>query len=471
MADDSTINAGTGGDRIAADELATLNGVATVADGSGKLPKAQRVKIGTGVDGTFTDVSTANPVPIVDPDATATGTISATDTVLGTYANDGALKTGTPTTNSYVALPLTGGRSAFTVLLTGTFGGGTVWQEVSPNSTNGVDGSWVTALGRQSGVNLTTLDESLTSPGIYRGNASGMTYARWRITGATTPSVAIVARSSAGTGAMFLNASIPAGSNVIGNVGTQSVLGTQIAGTLTTAAASATGTASTTATVVCPVSTAGNVTITVAGATTGTSIVVFEQSDDGAGLTWGPLQAVRSNDGNIVIGDSITAGLSARFYDCAVEGITHIRVRCSTAPATGGLAVRMTPGGFLAEPMVSAITQIPQNPQIDNAGTPRPILTAGFNVSTAQTGVSIVATPGTGLAIRVLSYMVIAGAAMNVSLIGPATTVLLPLVANTGVSFAGNLLGPAFQCAANTALTYTTSAAGQATGHFSYVIV
>lgn len=66
MADDTTI---TVGDRIAVDELTTLNGIATVADSTGKLPKAQRVKPGFGVDGVFTDVSTANPLPVAEPRA------------------------------------------------------------------------------------------------------------------------------------------------------------------------------------------------------------------------------------------------------------------------------------------------------------------------------------------------------------------------------------------------------------------
>ena len=65
MADNTTINAGTGGDIIATDELTTLNGGAV----SGF--KAQRVKVGHGTDATFTDTKGSTPLP-VDTDSKRT---------------------------------------------------------------------------------------------------------------------------------------------------------------------------------------------------------------------------------------------------------------------------------------------------------------------------------------------------------------------------------------------------------------
>ena len=58
MADNTTLNSGTGGDVIATDDLTTLNGGAV----SGF--KAQRVKVGWGVDATFTDVKASTPLPV-----------------------------------------------------------------------------------------------------------------------------------------------------------------------------------------------------------------------------------------------------------------------------------------------------------------------------------------------------------------------------------------------------------------------
>ena len=67
MADNTTLNVGALGDVIATDDLTTLNGGAV----SGF--KAQRVKVGYGVDGTFTDAKGSTPLPVdVDPKRTIT---------------------------------------------------------------------------------------------------------------------------------------------------------------------------------------------------------------------------------------------------------------------------------------------------------------------------------------------------------------------------------------------------------------
>lgn len=60
MADNTTLNTGTGGDNIATDDVVTLNGAAS----SGV--KVQRVKVGHGSDGDFTDASATNPLPVFD---------------------------------------------------------------------------------------------------------------------------------------------------------------------------------------------------------------------------------------------------------------------------------------------------------------------------------------------------------------------------------------------------------------------
>ncbi len=68
MPDNTQINTGTGGDLIASDIITTLNGA---ADATGA--KAQRAKIGWGQDGTFNDVASTNPLPVIDtPDSTST---------------------------------------------------------------------------------------------------------------------------------------------------------------------------------------------------------------------------------------------------------------------------------------------------------------------------------------------------------------------------------------------------------------
>jgi hypothetical protein len=207
-------NVTVGGVSYSTDDITTLNGGA-VAAGSAQT---QRIKIQFGDDGTARDVSGAFPLPITDADTTAAGTITATDAALGTHGGLGVPLTGTPTANSYVAFPMTGGESGFTLRLSGTFGGGTVWMESSVDSTNGVDGGWTTNLVRQSGVDITFLDASITAAGIFRGVAAGYSYLRVRVTGATAPSIGVAFRASVGPSVTALVAPIPAGWNTFGAI-------------------------------------------------------------------------------------------------------------------------------------------------------------------------------------------------------------------------------------------------------------
>lgn len=93
MADNTPIvDASSVTESIATDELATLNGV----DVSGASPriKAQRVKVQYGDDGSATDVSAANPLPIIDtrlPAALAASGGVKVD-ISGTGANATAIK-------------------------------------------------------------------------------------------------------------------------------------------------------------------------------------------------------------------------------------------------------------------------------------------------------------------------------------------------------------------------------------------
>lgn len=153
-----------------------------------------------------------------DPDTLGSGSITATDAVVGSPAGNGVLLNGTSTANSYVAVLSPGGDTAWTLQLTGTFGGGTVYYEVSLDSTTGADGNWAAVNGRQTGVVNTMLGNGSAVAGFFRGNTSGIKYFRVRMVGATAPNVAVLIRFSSGPGAVFLNASIPAGTNNIGAV-------------------------------------------------------------------------------------------------------------------------------------------------------------------------------------------------------------------------------------------------------------
>lgn len=204
MADNTVLNTGTGGDTIASDDIGGV--------------KFQRIKLVHGADGVNAgDVSTANPLPIYGPDATATGTITVTDSVVAAPGGAGVLVSGASTAGSLVAVQCLGGDSAWNVQITGLTTG-TLYFEGSLDSTNGTDGNWINVNGRQTGIVNTVLAGNSTTNGIFRGNTSGLLWFRVRSVGALTGTPAIRIRVSDGTGAIFLNASVPAGTNNIGDV-------------------------------------------------------------------------------------------------------------------------------------------------------------------------------------------------------------------------------------------------------------
>lgn len=61
MADNTTLNPGTGGDLVSTDELTTINGSAAPAG-----LKVQRVKVGFGADSDLSDVTNLAPLPVID---------------------------------------------------------------------------------------------------------------------------------------------------------------------------------------------------------------------------------------------------------------------------------------------------------------------------------------------------------------------------------------------------------------------
>jgi hypothetical protein len=142
----------------------------------------------------------------------------------------------------------------------------------------------------------------------------------------------------------------------VGNSGAVAVRGGQPAAqTLAvTAATPVTGSA-------LDVSEAGNATFIIkntvaATAFTGVPVIVFEQSDDGT--SWAPLQ-VTSITGVTWAGTPVIATGAAnaeQMFDAALEGVSWVRVRVTTAQTTNGMTVVTQPGGLAFSPSVSAIT-------------------------------------------------------------------------------------------------------------------
>ena len=166
-------------------------------------------------------------VNIAPSQSSVSGTINAADTAVAAPSDDGSLRTGTPSVGSTVVINAVAQDSSWVVELTGTLGGATFYFEGTANSTNGVDGNWTPISGRQT-KSVTTLSSNATVSGVYRGNLSGLNYFRVRAVSGTAITAIVQIRVGQGAGAVFLNASIPEGTNEIGSVNNVQKLGGQV---------------------------------------------------------------------------------------------------------------------------------------------------------------------------------------------------------------------------------------------------
>ena len=335
---------------------------------------------------------------VSEPDTTASGTITANDAVVAAPAGGGALLSGTPTAGSYVAMACSGGESSWTVSLVGSnFGtGGTVYFEASVDSTNGVDGNWTNVNGRQTGVLNTVLVGGATSAGIYRGNTAGVAYFRVRIKGATVPpSVAVSMRSSSGQGAMFLNASIPAGTNNIGDVdiasalpaGTNDIGNVYISGSDPIAATTGTITTSSGTVTSSDVNAAGTVLVMVYGTHAGINLTFEGLSSAGGNTTWMPIAGTRLDGSRLEYTTGVLVSNSAVAWRFPVARVNQFRVR-STAYTSGTLNVIVDPAVPFGEPVVSSVISKPANNVDVEIGT----ATAGVTGVTTEALLTMVPT-------------------------------------------------------------------------------
>lgn len=391
MADNTTLNVGSGGDVIATDDIAGV--------------KYQIVKLAYGALDTATLVSTSNPIPLYQADVVGTGTITATDAVVAAPAGTGALVSGASTAGSYVSMLCLGGDSVWSVQVTGLTSG-TLYFEESLDSTTGVDGSWINVNGRQTGIVNTALSGNATTNGVWRGNASGAKYFRIRSVGTLSGTPAIVIRASAGSGAVFLNASLPAGSNAIGTValgaGSASV-GTVILGAGSAAIGSlAAGTASI-GTVVAPTLTKGtqpatgfatqdlkdsgrtivNAATAIAGVTAVTTeaLLALNISRDGAATASATTIAVTSGKRLRIVGVS-----------CGI-------ITTSAAVLSARISLRLNPSGAAAttSPILATVTLAAPSALAQTGANETLMFPEAIEISgTMQVGLSQVANAATG---------------------------------------------------------------------------
>jgi hypothetical protein len=196
-------------------------------------------QIFTNAGGTSTAVSTTNGLPVVTkPDVFFTSTITAADAVVAAPTGNGVPLSGASTAGSLVALASPGGASAWVASITGTLSG-TYYFEISINSTNGTDGTWINVNGRQTGLSsvITVSDYKTTLTGEFRGSPAGAKYFRVRNVGGSGLATTVTIGMGTGTGPVFLYSSIPSGTNTIGAVASAaSILGGYIPGHILSAA-------------------------------------------------------------------------------------------------------------------------------------------------------------------------------------------------------------------------------------------
>lgn len=264
--------------------------------------------------------------PILQSDTNISGTISATDALAPAPGGAGVLINTAPTASSFVAAAVPGGTSQADVQITGT-ATGTYYFEASTDSTTGSDGNWIAINYRQSGISNTTVGFSFTTNGVFRGAPSGFKYIRIRNVGGTTPSNPVIVRFSNGGGTMFLNASLPAGTNTIGALtANQSVNNAQIAGVATSTGNGVTST--------------GSQRVTIASDNTAFSV----NANIAAAQTLATVTTVGTITNAINVGSKTTGGLT-----------THTLISAATTNATSVKASAGTVYGIQASNTGAAV--------------------------------------------------------------------------------------------------------------------
>lgn len=145
MADNTQLNIGASGDLISTDVITTLNGGAVVTG-----EKAQRVKVGWGVDATFNDTSATNPLPVAQQTAASSaitsvvGSITSVTVLAANTSRKGAYFFNESTSILYLAFASTASTTAYTVQVASN---GYFEMPYKPLYTGLITGIWATASG------------------------------------------------------------------------------------------------------------------------------------------------------------------------------------------------------------------------------------------------------------------------------------------------------------------------------------
>ena len=405
MADNTTLNTGTGGDVIATDDLTTLNGGAVTG------VKVQRVKAGYGVDGTHVDVSAAFPLPGNVTDGTNIGKVSAAGEQIVSFtdllpaaqsitaqdivstsvsgANNQSIVTGTPTAGSVASVAVSGD-SSFSIQISGTWTG-TLAFERSLDS-----GTTYTPIGAFS-AGTSFITATVTQNGAFHGNAASATNIRVRSTATWTGTASVKLLAGAGGSTITIGNplrlfdkvsgvehSIKAASTAPVAADTALVVGLHPSSNAVTTAQSAvtTGNIVAATTIVGPISVVNMnlVSVTMTGTYAGVSNY-FEVSSDNT--TWFPIQG-RVSDGSIANGFTGYSNASVA-VDISLGAWTQFRVR-ATAWTSGSAVITIIAKAIAYDRTPSSLAvgyTAPGNPVFSFP----PLLIGGTDGTNARMGV------------------------------------------------------------------------------------
>ena len=173
--------------------------------------------LNVNADGTL-PVSIENTPSVAALDKMVTGVISNPDIVVPAPGGVGQMVSGTSTTGSFLAIPTTG-LSSWSLSVTGGTFSTTFYFEGSIDTTNGLDGNWVSLFGRLLGNSGNENSQSFTIGNqMFEGTCGPLQFMRLRSVGGTITDPPTVILQAGAVSTISIGTPLPTGNNIIGHV-------------------------------------------------------------------------------------------------------------------------------------------------------------------------------------------------------------------------------------------------------------
>ncbi len=173
--------------------------------------------LNVNADGTL-PVSIENTPSVASLDKTVTGIISNPDIVVPAPGGVGQMVSGNSTTGSFLAIQTTG-LSSWSLSVTGGAFSTTFYFEGSIDTTDGLDGHWVSLFGRLMGNSGNENAQSFTAGNqMFEGTCGPLQFVRLRSVGGTITTPPTVVLQAGAVSTISIGTPLPTGDNVIGHV-------------------------------------------------------------------------------------------------------------------------------------------------------------------------------------------------------------------------------------------------------------